>query len=134
MTDSAGSIVGARLGGDCSPCTYTRRSVAPFVKAPYEQFTEAGSGQGVFTFLTGEGGFLQEFLYGYSGLRWRENAIHLDPMLPPQLAGGVHLTGLRGQGRVLDVTVDATRTVVTLRSGAPAVVESPQGARTVRVG
>jgi trehalose/maltose hydrolase-like predicted phosphorylase len=134
MTDSASSIVAAQLGDDCSAWTYTRRSVDPFVKSPYEQFTEARSGQGVFTFLTGEGGFLQEFLYGYSGLRWRGDHLHLDPMLPPQLSGGVHLKGLRWQGRVLDVAVDAARTTVTLRSGPPMTVESPSGSHQVSVG
>ena len=86
MTDSVNSIIAAELGIGCSAWTYTLRSLDPFVKAPYEQFTEARSGQGVFTFLTGEGGFLREFLYGYTGLRWREDRLRLDPMLPPQLA------------------------------------------------
>jgi hypothetical protein len=45
----------------------------------------------VFTFLTGEGGFLQEFLYGYTGLRW--------------------------QGRVFDVTLGPSTSTLTLRSG-----------------
>ena len=85
MTDSVNSVIAAQLGIGCSAWTYTLRSLDPFVKAPYEQFTEARSGQGVFTFLTGEGGFLQEFLYGYTGLRWREDRLRLDPMLPPQL-------------------------------------------------
>ena len=131
MTDSVSSIVAAQLGGDCSAWTYTLRSLEPFVKPPFEQFTEARSGQGVFTFLTGEGGFLQEFLYGYTGLRWREGALHLDPFLPPQLAGGLRLTGLRWQGRVFDVDVRASGATVTLRSGAPMPVE---GAGTVRAG
>jgi len=134
MTDSASSVIAAQLGGDCSAWTYTRRSVDPFVKPPYEQFTEARSGQGVFTFLTGEGGFLQEFLYGYPGLRWRENLLHLNPMLPPQMPGGVHLIGLRWHGRVLDVAVDAGKTTVTLRSGRPVQVESSEGIHTVSVG
>ena len=54
----------------------------------------------MFTFLTGEGGFLQEFLYGYPGLRWREDRLRLDPMLPPQLAERVprHRPALAGTG------------------------------------
>jgi trehalose/maltose hydrolase-like predicted phosphorylase len=134
MTDSVNSVIAAQLGIGCSAWTYTLRSLDPFVKAPYEQFTEARSGQGVFTFLTGEGGFLQEFLYGYTGLRWREDRLRLDPMLPPQLAGGLKLTGLHWQGRVFDVAVGASTSTVTLRSGAPATVETPDGTRTVSVG
>ena len=134
MTDSVSSIIAAQLGGDCSSWTYTVRSVDPFVRAPYEQFTEARGGQGVFTFLTGEGGFLQEFLYGYPGLRWRENGLRLDPMLPPQLSGGLRLTGLRWQGRVFDVVVGPQTSTVTLRAGAPTTVETPSGPRPLSVG
>ncbi len=36
---------------------------------------------GAFTFTTGIGGFLQEFLYGYSGMRWNGSAVQLDPSL-----------------------------------------------------
>ena len=133
MTDSVNSIIAAQLGIGCSAWTYTLRSLDPFVKAPYEQFTEARSGQGVFTFLTGEGGFLQEFLYGYTGLRWREDGLRLDPMLPPQLGGGLRLTGLRWQGRLFDVALGASTSTLTLRSGPPAPVETPAGTRTVSV-
>ena len=134
MTDSVNSVIAAQLGIGCSAWTYTLRSLDPFVKAPYEQFTEARSGQGVFTFLTGEGGFLQEFLYGYTGLRWRADRLRLDPMLPPQLAGGLRLTGLRWQGRRFDVALGPSTSTLTLRSGAPAQVETPAGTRTVSVG
>ena len=129
MTDSVHSIVAAQLGQGCADWTYTRRSVDPFVKAPFEQFTEARSGQGVFTFLTGEGGFLQEFLYGYPGLRWRPDGVALDPTLPPALARGLRLTGLRWHGRTLDVDLGAHQTVVTLRGGAPMQVHAPGGAQ-----
>jgi hypothetical protein len=47
MTDSVNSVIAAQLGIGCSAWTYTLRSLDPFVKAPYEQFTEARSGQGV---------------------------------------------------------------------------------------
>ena len=134
MTDSVNSIIAAQLGIGCSAWTYTRRSLDPFVKAPFEQFTEARSGQGVFTFLTGEGGFLQEFLYGYTGMRWREDRLRLDPMLPPQLAGGLRLTGLRWQGRLFDVALSPSTSTLMLRSGAPVLVETPAGTRTASVG
>jgi trehalose/maltose hydrolase-like predicted phosphorylase len=118
----------------CEAWTYTQRSLLPFVVAPYEQFTEARSGQGVFTFLTGEGGFLQEFLYGYSGLRWRDDGLYLAPSLPSQLAGGLDLVGVRWQGRLLDVHVRAGTTRVVQRSGPPMTVTSPAGAATLRTG
>ena len=128
MTDSVNSIVAAQLGQGCADYTYTVRSLLPFVKPPYEQFTEARSGQGVFTFLTGEGGFLQEFLYGYTGLRWRADGIHLDPTLPPQLPG-LSLVGLHWQGRTFDVVIKPETTTVTLRAGAAIPLDTPQGPR-----
>ena len=134
MTDSVSGIIAAQLGDDCSSWTYTLRSMDPFVKAPYEQFTEARSGQGVFTFLTGEGGFLQEFLYGYPGLRWREDRLLLDPMLPAQLSGGLRLMGLRWHGRVFDLALGRDRTTVTLKRGAAVPVETPTGTRTLSAG
>ena len=134
MTDSVSSIIAAQLGGDCSSWTYTLRSMDPFVKAPYEQFTEARSGQGVFTFLTGEGGFLQEFLYGYPGLRWRGDRLRLDPMLPSQLSGGLRLTGLRWHGRVFDLAIRQGGSTVTLERGAAMTIETPAGTRALVAG
>jgi hypothetical protein len=73
-------------------------------------------------------------LYGYTGLCWREDRVALDPMLPPQLAGGLRLTGLRWQGRLFDVELGPATSALTLRSGAPAQVETPAGTREVSVG
>jgi Glycosyl hydrolase family 65, C-terminal domain len=55
-------------------------------------------------------------------------------MLPPQLADGLRLTGLRWQGRLFDVALGPSTSTLTLRSGAPAPVETPAGTRTVSVG
>lgn len=42
MTDSVNSVVASQLGlAGCSAWTYTQRSLLPFVRGPYEQFTEA---------------------------------------------------------------------------------------------
>ena len=84
MTDAIHSIdtLAARLarlrGVHVHPRAASTRSCA----APYDQFSEARTG-GAFTFTTGAGGFLQEFLYGYTGLRWRADAVTVDPSLPP---------------------------------------------------
>jgi hypothetical protein len=87
MTDSIHAIDGLALRVlGCPAYQFLLQSVLPFVQPPYDQFTEARNGQGTFTFLTGEGGFLQTFLYGWSGFRWRGDRIHLDPTLPDQWA------------------------------------------------
>ena len=100
MTDSIHAIDSLALGvPGCPAYDLTQRSVKPFVQPPFDQFTEVRGGQGTFTFLTGEGGFLQTFLYGWSGFRWRPDRIHLDPALPDQwAASGLTLRGLAYQG------------------------------------
>ena len=131
MTDAIHSIVTSRLGTPgCAAFTFTRRSVDPFVRPPYEQFAEARSG-GAFTFTTGAGGFLQEFLYGYTGFRWRGDGVWLDPSLPPQLTG-VRASAIHWRGRRLGVAVGPRTTTVTLKSGRPVRVSTPDGSHVLR--
>jgi trehalose/maltose hydrolase-like predicted phosphorylase len=134
MTDAIASIDSSALDSSgCSSYTYLRRSADAFLAAPFDQFHEARSG-GAFTFTTGEGGFLQEFLYGFTGLRWGTGAVALDPSLPPQLPG-VDLTGLKWHGRVFDLSVGQSTTTVTLRSGAALpVTVAGRKARDVKAG
>ncbi len=133
MDDAINSIDTAALGTPgCAAYAFTRRSVEPFMRDVFDQFSETRDG-GAFTFMTGIGGFLQEFLYGYSGLRWNENAVQLDPAIDGQLAGVV-LHRLTWHGRVFDVSVGDRATRVTLDSG-PALPVSVRGtAHTVRPG
>ncbi len=78
MSDSVNSIDSAVLNAPgCSSFVFTERSVEPFIRDFFDQFSETKNG-GAFTFMTGIGGFLQEFLYGYSGLRWSSTAVQLE--------------------------------------------------------
>ncbi|MEU7429905.1 glycosyl hydrolase family 65 protein [Streptomyces sioyaensis] len=133
MTDSVHAIVHAQLGDVRAAFEHTRRSVDPFVRAPFDQFAEGRMG-GAFTFLTGHGGFLQVFLYGYSGLRWRADRLLLDPVLPEELEG-ITLRRLRWRGRSLDIDIRRDGTTLRLHEGQPLPVESGDGARqTVAAG
>ena len=134
MTDAITSIVTSPLGTPgCAAFTFTRAQRATrSCAAPYDQFSETRTG-GAFTFTTGAGGFLQEFLYGYAGLRWRADRVHLDPSLPPQLTG-VTLGAVRWRGRTLRIAIRRDGTDVTLRSGAPVAVESPAGLQALATG
>jgi trehalose/maltose hydrolase-like predicted phosphorylase len=136
MTDSIHAIDSLALGvPGCPAYDYTLRSVRPFVQPPYDQFTEARGAQGTFTFLTGEGGFLQTFLYGWSGFRWRSDRIHLAPALPDQwAAGGLTLRGLAYQGRRFTVAIGSDHTTVTLESGDAVPVEGGGTTATLRAG
>ncbi|AVH60605.1 MULTISPECIES: glycosyl hydrolase family 65 protein [Streptomyces] len=122
MTDSVHSIVYAELGDAKAAFEHTRRSVEPFLRPPFEQFAEARTG-GAFTFLTGHGGFLQEFLHGYSGLRWRADRVVLAPILPDPL-DGIALRRLRWRGRVFDIDIRHDGTTVRLHAGEELPVEA----------
>jgi trehalose/maltose hydrolase-like predicted phosphorylase len=131
MTDAIASIVASQLGSPgCSSYTYLQRSSTPFLTRPFDQAQETRTG-GAFTFTTAEGGYLQEFLYGFTGLRWGTGAVTLDPSLPPQLPG-VDLTGLHWHGRTFDIAVGSTTTTVTLTAGNAMPVRLADGStRTV---
>jgi trehalose/maltose hydrolase-like predicted phosphorylase len=60
-------------------------------------------------FVTGAGGFLQQVIYGYTGLRWGESG--LEPAFPPLLPSRITRLTLRNvvnRGKRYDVVVDAT--------------------------
>ena len=145
MTDSVHAIDAAEIGEPgCATHTYLMRSVQPFIRDPFAQFAEArGSKPGAqdplagapaFNFLTGHGGFAQVFTNGLTGLRWRADRMRLDPMLPPQLGGGVTLKGLHWQGRSFDITIGPHNTTVSQQAGSPFPIESPQGTQLVSTG
>lgn len=142
MTDSVHSVAAAAIGQPgCSTYTYLERAVRPFARGPFHQFSEARgekagasdplSGSPAHDFLTGKGGFLQVFLHGLTGQRLRADRVRLDPMLPPQLAQGVTLRGLRWQGRSYDVAIGAHETTVRLTAGEPFRIDTPQGERVI---
>ncbi|MFB8213996.1 discoidin domain-containing protein [Streptomyces anulatus] len=140
MTDSVHAIDAAETGEPgCSTYTYLQRSVRPFVRSPYELFSEARgdkagaedplSGFPADDFLTGKGGFLQVFTHGLTGLRLREDGVRLDPTLPPQLHEGVTLKGLRYRDATYEVGIGPRTTTVRLTSGAPFTVHTARGPR-----
>lgn len=145
MTDSVHAVAAAGTGEPgCSTYTYLERSIRPFVRGPFAQFSEARgekagaedplSGSPAHDFLTGKGGFLQTLTNGLTGMRMRADRLRLDPMLPPQLADGVTLRGLTWQGRTYDVELGADHTTVRLTSGAPMTLDTPQGRQVVSKG
>ncbi|KJY43417.1 haloacid dehalogenase [Streptomyces sp. NRRL B-1568] len=142
MTDSVHAIDAAVTGEPgCSTYTYLQRSIRPFVRGPFDQFSEARgakagaddplAGSPAHDFLTGKGGFLQIFTNGLTGMRMREDRLHLDPTLPPQLGRGITLRGLHWQGRTYDIELGAHDTTVRLTDGAPMTLDTPQGEKVV---
>jgi trehalose/maltose hydrolase-like predicted phosphorylase len=133
MSDAVNLIDNSALNTPgCASYVYVERSYQPFIKDTFHQFSETRTG-GAFTFMTGIGGFLQEFLYGYSGMRWNPGSVGLDPSLSSQI-GGIVLHDLQWRGRTFQVAIGPQRTSVMLTSGSPLPVMTPQGVRLVRRG
>jgi trehalose/maltose hydrolase-like predicted phosphorylase len=133
MSDAVNSIDSSTLGSaGCASFVYTQRSYEPFIRDVFNQFSETKTG-GAFTFMTGIGGFLQEFLYGYSGLRWQANSVRIAPSLTSQLSG-VTLHDLAWRGRRFTISIGRAVTTVTLDSGAAMPVSTPAGDRTLSPG
>ena len=118
------SIDSSTLGTPgCASFVYTERSYQPFIRDVFHQFSETSTG-GAFTFMTGIGGFLQEFLYGYSGMRFGTDSVALAPSLTAQLQGVV-LNNVLWHGRQFTVTINRKTTTLTLTSGGPLAITTP---------
>lgn len=76
---------------------------------------------------------LQQFYYGFSGLRFGVDALRLDPSLPPQLTG-LTLRHLKWRGRSFDLRIERARSTVTLETGPAMQVKTPSGPRTLAEG
>ncbi|MER5442025.1 discoidin domain-containing protein [Streptomyces sp. NPDC002790] len=143
MTDSVHAVAAAGIGEPgCSTYTFLERASRPFFQGSFGTFSEsrgekAGAGDALAgtpaqDFLTGKGGFLQVFTHGLTGMRLQDDdAVRLDPMLPPQLSSGVNVKGLQWRGRTYDVEIGARTTTVRLTGGAPFAVDTPGGRATV---
>jgi hypothetical protein len=60
-------------------------------------------------FVTGAGGFLQQVMYGWTGLRWGEKGLEhaFAPMLPSRVSR-LTLRNVYSRGKRYDVIVDST--------------------------
>jgi trehalose/maltose hydrolase-like predicted phosphorylase len=133
MSDAVNEIDTSALGSPgCASYVYTQRSYEPFIRDVFEQFSETKTG-GAFTFMTGIGGFLQEFLYGYSGFRWSAAGVQLDPSLTSQI-GGIVLHDVAWQGRVFTISIGQQNTTISLNSGPALPVTGPSSTSTVATG
>ncbi|MDX6308381.1 MAG: hypothetical protein QOI06_1427 [Nocardioidaceae bacterium] len=133
MTDAISSIDTSSQGlPGCASYVFTKRSIDPFIRDVFDQFSETSTG-GAFTFMTGIGGFLQEFLYGYTGMRWDRSSVELDPSLTSQFAG-VTVHALQWRGRTFTVDVGSRNTRVSLLRGPALPVTMHGVTHTVSVG
>ena len=120
MTSSIEAIVAARLGRAQQSLDLFHDSYQPFMRAPWDAFSEKRTTDNVY-FLTGMAGCLQSVLYGFAGLQavspWERGtgqklledgnvALYCDPHLPPGWSE-LEVKGVRFHGKTLDLTVSA---------------------------
>lgn len=113
----------------CSAYTYAQYAYEPYVRAPFYQLSEQliddasinGGTHPAYPFLTGHGGANQVVLFGYLGLRLRpDNAIHIDPNLPPQLPHVTYRT-FYWQGWPISASSNYTHTTLSRATNVSAL-------------
>lgn len=83
MSWSVYSIISAQLGRSREALEYLKRSYLPNIRQPFQAFSETPTNNETH-FCTGTGGALQALLFGWTGLRLREDHFVLAPLLPAE--------------------------------------------------
>ena len=114
------SVDAAELGDRALIDSLLPYSYQPHVRGPFLMLSETPTNNAV-NFLTGAGGFLQQVIFGYTGLRLDESGLEAQfpPVLPSRITRLV-LHALHVRGRLVDVVVDSTGRHVMPHTTAPA--------------
>ena len=102
------SVVAAELGERALVDTLLPASYDGYLKGPFLMISETPRNNAV-SFVTGAGGFLQQVIYGYTGLRLGEHGLEpaFAPVLPSHVTRLV-LRNVHARGKRYDVIVDAS--------------------------
>lgn len=90
--DNAYSIAWLAIGEYDKGVTQYRRSFT-HIKGAFNVWWEKVQG-GHSHFITGAGGFLQNFLFGFGGIRILSNSLQINPVLLPDASGGYVFRGV----------------------------------------
>ena len=102
------SVDAAELGDRALVDSLLHRSYQPHLRGPFLMLSETPTNDAV-NFVTGAGGFLQQVIFGYTGLRLGEGGLEeaFPPLLPSHLER-LELRHLSIGGRRVNVVVDRT--------------------------
>lgn len=120
MSFSVYSIVSAQLGRQKDAYEYLKRSFVPNTRPPFLAFSETPTNN-EFLFCTGIGGALQALLFGFTGLRLREDHMVLSPLLP-QGWQALRLRNLFVQGARMDIEIEPERLILRRQVGGDAAL------------
>ncbi len=101
------SVDAAELGDRALIDSLLPHSYQPHLKGPFLMLSETPTNDAV-DFVTGAGGFLQQVIYGYTGLRLRDGG--LEPAFPAILPSKITrliLRNIYSRGKRYDVLIDA---------------------------
>jgi protein-glucosylgalactosylhydroxylysine glucosidase len=114
------SVDAAELGDRALLDSLLPHSYRSWIQGPFLMLSETPDKKDAVNFLTGAGGFLQQVIYGWTGLRIGEKG--LEPLYPPLLPSRIKRLTLRNvysRGQRYDVVVDSTgRRMVQHQSGS----------------
>jgi trehalose/maltose hydrolase-like predicted phosphorylase len=102
------AVDAAELGDQALVDSLLPYSYQHWLKGPFLMLSESPTNNAV-NFLTGAGSFLQQVIYGYTGLRIGENG--LEPAFPPVLPSRIKrltLKNVYSRGKRYDIVVDST--------------------------
>jgi trehalose/maltose hydrolase-like predicted phosphorylase len=100
-------VVAAEIGDQAVIDDCLRRSYGPYLKPPFDVLNEGTRGESV-NFLTGTG-LLQQFIYGYTGLRLSEEGVteKFKPVLPSSIKK-LTLRNITIRGKKFDAVVEGS--------------------------
>ncbi len=112
------SIVASQLGKRELAYRLFLSLIRSYAQPPFEAMTETPS-NGRAVFLTAEGAFLQQVIFGFTGLRFTNQGLKAKypPLLPPTWQS-LELRGIKSQGKVYDIRVTSANKLV-MRQMAP---------------
>ena len=114
------SVDAAELGDHALVDSLLPYSYRAHLQGPFLMLSETPTNHAV-NFLTGAGGFLQQVIFGYTGLRIRDDG--LVPQFPPVLPSHIKklvLHGLHVRGKRFDVIVDSAGRRMVPHTGSTA--------------
>lgn len=131
------------LNHGSSSQSYLYKSVLPYLRGPFAQFSEQsddnfmtnGLTHPAFPFLTANGGFLQSILFGLTGIRYTydmspekkiQRVLKFNPVELPLLPGGIAIRNFKYMNQVLDVIIgDKNATIVHKSGNEPIKIKIP---------
>lgn len=124
MTFPIYTVASAKLlNQGCSSQSFLLKSVLPYVRSPFSQFSEQaddnyftnGGTHPAFPFLPGHGGFIQALVYGLLGIRYNarinsatlkiEKFLEFDPAVLTAFPGGIRINGISYLNQQLDILI-----------------------------